>query len=1619
VGLGTFLSHAVNDASQWAGDAGTFGKRVAGDVVGGAEKVPVLGAAVHDTGHVLTNLANWDRDAYSGASRVVSTFGLEGANMNSWGDVLKGSSWSKAWDESAYVSPGQSLAANIDETFGGWTGINPATKNMDEAHVQAYYQNLFEDPAKVEGAFKHGSLQAKILSGSYDAGLSWYSDPGALGGHAISGARAAAHSTTGIKTSEDATKALQGKSVQKVLNATENMTPYQAKKLPFIAKSDNPDMLAGVFNHTISRGIQENAYKYIASNGQDAISKQALTDIANSALKKADDGLGTSDKGWGSESDQAASTLESVANSQQSTNKWVQTSIAESTGDWDTISQARHAAADEAQAKINMPGTQQRMIQDVLNMKGHITWQPGRFDVPISAMRAAFKGADKFGDASKIAQHLPGGTTIPGQFVTQVLYKGLYQTPLKVLRAFGDSWPDGWIDFTNNKAGDTLEAFLGRARGMQPQVRQNFMNQFYEAGSDVGKRQQIVQQAEHAAATSTLMARGASAEDAEAILNGTYTRRTQELAFGTQRAAKRPTDQSFSAAPQQGVTDAEGNPVSADLVTHGIDDDGVAYHSPILETMKRQGAPLLHLDKLDKWAGDNLGKFQTLKKAHGSATAVVANSADLFNSIWKNGVILRLGFTPRVLTDMGLRTFATMGFTRTLGLEKEAFRNVSHNLGVTGYDFANRMLKNRLFSSDTIKSLNDTAGVLTTVRDNARVDYLHAVTQKAADDSAVSKGMFSLPGTPDAAAIDKLKGQLDAAQEKLDFAKQQATSIQKTRFGDGNLKIKGATLTDLYGSENASWLSAQMSSSHMVGKYFQKNADMEAGLSGSGSWTNIRSDSQNELEAASHLKGWRHAINNQIMGDSLASQVVRKNWNADDIVSWLKTAPGRAYMKNIPGNFQQDWEDYANRVASHVHYTVPAPVRQELAKTGASGISAKRLQELVPVVGDRPDVNGQLLNLNQGHVPGITAAVQHYQHFMHKWLGSMPIDTFVQHPTAAGFYRAHLQDAVDKYISFNGLEDAKSLEMKPELVHQFEQGAVSQAKNDLWSIMYDMSKQSTAAHQLRFIFPFMNAQQEILNHWFNIAADHPYIVQRQQQIWNSPAKAGMVYDSTTGEPADQNTPLDNQVIRFQIPHGIASLPGLGSLADMGQMQISKGSINPILQGQHWYVPGAGPMAQVSVQALSKLNPGLMNNNVLKLVMPYGPGDNISSAILPTFAKRLETGFSVNNPQYASTFAKVYQAETVRYNEGLRTSAPTIGEVQSRVQQLLILQALGSAVLPFSAKFNAGTQTGVQKPRANVTSGLEQASVPDLSKVPIQALVDQYKKLESVDPANAATSFYNKYGQALFALTMATTKSNASVPATAAGLAAIQDPDIRAMIQADPSVAYAIVGPAATQGPFDMAAYNVEMNTQIGGGNSQPFRGVLDPMDMIKENQAQLGWQQYDQLMSVINAKMAERGITSLNNKGATDLRTIKSQFLTNMNDPSNPEYNSAWYEQYTGAKTDWNARIVSLENLVSDPNLVSNPGRTDLKLLGQYLEGRQQINAALAQRPTTTGSPSTLASSKNADLAGQWDAFVSQLVMSNTNFALIYQHLLGGDPVNSNLKSNQTFQQSLSGVVGQ
>lgn len=1615
---------AFTDVEHAAGDVGTFVKRGIGDVVGAAEKVPVLGNVVHDTGHILTNLAQWDRDAYTwSVSRPISTLGLVAENMNSWSDAFKGSTWSKSWNESQWVSPGQAFAANVESVF----NIDSSLGSTD-AQASAKLQQILSDPNATDQYFKHGLLANKLLSGSYDAALSWYSDPMALAGHGATAARAAAHSTEGIKTTAQVEQAIARPTAQRMLNATDKMAAYQARKMPWIAKSDNPDLLAGIFNQTVDRGVREAAYRFLISGGQDEKAAKDLSDfVASNNAETAK---------WGSVAEQAASTREAIANAQQPFNTEVQLAQAQSTswsqriksqiskpsdlmgvqtaGANSAYEQALHAALDDAEKKLNLAGTKGKMLDDITNMKGHITWLPGQFDVPLSRWSAAFNSLDKFGDSSQLAEHIPGANTVPGKFVVQTLYKGLYNTPVKVLRAFSDMWPNGWINFASGNGGADLEAYLQRAKGVSVADRQDLLNRYYNS-SKIEDKAAVAAEAEDKAAKAVLAAHGASPAEMNEILDGTRALRTSTLDFVSARAAQRGASAAFSAA-----TDAAGNRAD-EIKTHLMDDDGTPIVAPILETMRRQGTPMMDLGELDKWATDNLAKYRTIRKGLRVGENALTASADLFNSMWKNSVLLRLGFTPRVMTDMGLRSLVVLGGMRTLGVTGSAFKNVMHNVGVSARQGAvgvNGLLKNRLFEPDTITGLNDKMSSAAALRDSARADYVHASLQQAADrQAAIDKGLPSL-GSPlqDQDVLAKANAYMDA-EKAYAAAKKDATAYQKTRIGDGALNYKGVKMTDIFGGENANWLAEQVSSHRMIGAMFQKNADMIDGLSGSGQWSTVRAGSENALEAASHLPAWRHAINNQIMGSTLGAKVIRENMSEDDIRRYLNTPEGRAWLAGM--GHLRDPAQAAHAVATHVHYTVPAPVADYLRTSGAKALSAKKLNELVPNVYDRPDVNGQMLDMAMNPKSGISNLMQHWQHAAHKFLGEMPLDTFVYHPTAAAFYRGHLKDAIDKYISFNGLEDASSLELKPGLRQRMEREAFSQAKNDLWKIQYDLSIKSTAAHQLRFVFPFMNAQQEIIRHWFNIAMDHPYIIQREQQIWNSPGKAGMLYDSQTGEPANANTPPENQVVRFQLPHWVSNVPGLGALDDMGQMQISKQSLNPILQGQHWYVPGAGPMVQVAVQGLAKYNPGILDNKMLNQVLPYGPGDSLTAAILPTWAQRLETGLNVSDPQYSTTFAKVYQAETIRYNEGLRTSAPTMPEILARTRQLLLLQAISSAVLPASVKYNAGTQRGgPQRPRTDVTSGLETRSTPDLSKTPIQALVDQYKKLETADPANAQTDFYQQYGQALFAVTMATTKTNANVPSTAAGLAAISDPTIKAMIAEDPSIAYAIVGPTAAQGPFDMNAYNVELNTQIGNGNTNTYRAKLSPQDMVKEAQAQLGWQQYDQLMSVINAKMAERGITSLNQTGAKDLKEIKAQFVANMNTPGSQDYNPSWFTQYSGTTTDWNARIQSLETLVSDPNMVNNPARTDLKVLGTYLEWRQALNNSLAQRPNKEGLPSSITAKSNADLQQQWDQIVSGLVMSNTNFALIYQHLLAGDPLDKGLKSNQGFQQSLSGLVG-
>jgi len=221
----------------------------------------------------------------------------------------------------------------------------------------------------------------------------------------------------------------------------------------------------------------------------------------------------------------------------------------------------------------------------------------------------------------------------------------------------------------------------------------------------------------------------------------------------------------------------------------------------------------------------------------------------------------------------------------------------------------------------------------------------------------------------------------------------------------------------------------------------------------------------------------------------------------------------------------------------------------------------------------------------------------------------------------------------------------------------------------------------------------------------------------------------------------------------------------------------------------------------------------------------------------------------------------------------------------------------------------------------------------------------------------------------------------------------------------PNLAPLIIGPEGN-GPFSPEAYTYELNNPISPGSAEMMRTRLTADQAMQENQTRLGWAKYTGFMNGLTATLVSRGLQTMSDPGAADLRAAKSAFISTLGEPllpdgsPNPSYNAAWstafntYDKNATAKT-----VAGMSALINDPanaKLVNDPARTDLQVLKQYLDARNTLTEALAQRKADGGS-ATLSSSSNSDLLDAWMNTVGGLIEGDVSFGNLYHRYLSKD----------------------
>jgi hypothetical protein len=697
----------------------------------------------------------------------------------------------------------------------------------------------------------------------------------------------------------------------------------------------------------------------------------------------------------------------------------------------------------------------------------------------------------------------------------------------------------------------------------------------------------------------------------------------------------------------------------------------------------------------------------------------------------------------------------------------------------------------------------------------------------------------------------------------------------------------------------------------------------------SGDWVVIKGTDENWGPA------YERVVNRQIRGSKFAA-ILLEDAPREKVMNkakmfLLKDPEGRQILKNLALGRNVDELVEANM--QNIESLFPKYISPELKNIASKrAITQEDIAKYIPVTG-RPDVNAAQIStaLGRGSVMRLWS---NFLDNFYKGFGELPESRLVRNPLFIDLYRKRMDAAIK-----NAIETYPGDSIPPTYLRSLEDKARQWARAEMRRTLYDTSERVDAASTLRYMFPFFGAFADVAEKWGRIILNDPSVIRKLETIYDSPDRSGMVeerdgikYINIPGEWA--------KWLRF----------------DSRPFSIPKPSLNLIYQGNAWWNPGAGWFVQYPLSAFIKKFPEKETNRIVKEILPYGPQDTSvrNFLIQNAAARRLFDGFDPESPLRSNLTVLVMAEESHKFATGERDKAPTPDEINNKVKWIIALDVVSRISLPFA------TQT----------------------RSPYQFWIDEYQRMREEDPINASENFYNKYGDEYYYFTTSLSKNYTGVAATVeADKRAKQLSDL---IATNPEYGWFLVGDA-NAGEFSPTVYRNQRTQAVAPGSTTTFRGAQDPYEAIAETNAERGWILYNKAMDRIEAERINRGLKSLESRGAEDLKQMKKDFVAYLSE-KNPDWASVRGKIDTRKVMNF---LTFAEKATKDPRLSA---RSDIKTMGDYLKGRKYIIDLLADRKSKN-----IDNEENADLKELWTAFTGYLIDKDVTFNRVFTRILEND----------------------
>lgn len=1179
----------------------------------------------------------------------------------------------------------------------------------------------------------------------------------------------------------------------------------------------------------------------------------------------------------------------------------------------------------------------------------------------------------KVGEAPRTVMGVPLALGKVGRFAagTRLAYNGLYVAPMRFVRSFTDDSPMHYIKVDDPDSHRAVTALLRDASTLSPDFKAMMTGRYINASP--AERPMILAQIEMEATAAMGSRHG---------LNYSEARKAYEFFYGNRASAT-------AAAPKYstGVL-RDGTQVQ---VVDKLGDGSIVTTSPVLTSQMADSWVMMDFKYMDKVLklqapvikrilADDPNALDKIRRGVYSAKSGLAGAADGLNGAWKFLQLARAGYGPRAIADEFMGQIAYAGIFNFLartgkGIDNNFFRGAWMRPGRESQEMIHQI------SNDLV------------INQSAKVEKLQR--NMAINNERQRNPNIRGPKRRELMReYDTMARQLDNELESLTQIRANHSEMQVRRTMIDGAKIDGRGWAGPLEREGKMFIPSLSAERTMLnnGLSGHVNAARRSHVTpGNADWKEFRAVDNEEA----HTSAWLRAVNNQIRNDDLA--LMRASGKTEEEMTvWLTTPKGQEYRRTSPFA-AMTLPQIAERVAAHTDQYLP-PTMTGRDVIGANivhrDLTGDELKAALPKE-MRPDVHLEQAKYALGRGTGdgslIAEAADTAMRSFYKVMNQLPAERLSRNPLFAQMYHAEL-----RALSAKIPEDAV---LTPRQYLAYENAARARALGIVKRFTFSLDYETRISHSLRFVAPFFGAQAESWARWARVSAEKPQTIPHLINLYNSPARSGMAttydgdkvdgYGYATNAVTGERYKVNQSETFLNVPIPKALLPELASMTgrDVESFRIPMASLNLIMNSKVPFMPAWGPVVQIPASDFltgGKLSPfehgQWQHEGFFKElgILPYGPRGSADwwDYINPASGKRMADSENEYGDKFQKTLAAVMAEENWKYDEGLRDTKPTLKENLDRARQFTKFEFWSNFVLPFTAS----------------------------ARTPHQFYGDMYRKMVKADPERGADRFRDKYGDSMWRFTAQLTRNNASISATSRGAMSsvlMQE----AVDLADPEfagdVSHILSGPYAT-GDWSASAYFYQLNSPIQSGGTENQREKIGAIEAISRAEQSQGWYQYNKQMLKIQSEMYRRGLSSLDDAGAEDLKDTKKAVVAALSNPftpdgrDNPYYNKSWSKSYnTLDRNKYDRFAATLENVMQSTiprALASDNGRTDLNSLMRYLDMRRQAMAELGGRESQN-----INAKSNSDIKRAFARAVNQLMERDTRFNELHNRYFSRD----------------------